>query len=152
MSEKIAIQFNRLPILLGYTGCAILIVIGIFPIDDGTYTIVFRTPPGVYFIYALCAVGVAILIWRFPIFVMALAGIPAIAYDGRTVLFRGWNNISIDRAQFVGASFYNRTNRAIIVELNTVRPPIVIDLRYLSRPQDVLPLLERLTGRNIEAG
>ena len=51
-----------------------------------------QRPPGVFVIYALVAGFVLVLIWKLPTLVRALARIPAVEFDGETLLIRGWED------------------------------------------------------------
>ncbi|GAA0615195.1 hypothetical protein GCM10009422_07770 [Brevundimonas kwangchunensis] len=56
-------------------------------------------PPGSYFLYLVGGVLALGLLRELPAFVRAVVRIPAVQFDGRTLLVRGWDNHAFDTVE-----------------------------------------------------
>lgn len=88
-------------VLPRYLGQAGLLVLGLWSPFPTTYFGYLDRMPGILFLYGLAAILAFALFIELPTFVRALFRIPAVEFDGETLLIRGWEdrsfNIATDR-------------------------------------------------------
>lgn len=103
-------------------------------------------------LYPLCLVwGVFawLLIWRLPYVCRAVFGIPALEYDGRTLIIRGWDTHRLSSMDLSGARAAYDEAGAIVLTAPALAKPIIIDLNWVWEGPTIT-LLESAIGREIE--
>jgi hypothetical protein len=142
MSDTFRAYYNRAFFLPRYLGLCGLILLTVFePFDDSTYMKFFLTPPGEYLVYAVTFLLAVEAVRLMPIFFMALFKIPAVEFDGRKLVVKGWFDktfVPIDDK----LSFRDEAGRVLLSSESGVKASIV--LAHIEGPRTLLNFFQNL--------
>jgi hypothetical protein len=147
MGQLAAVHYKAKKVILAYLGLLVMLL-GAFSGGDVTYTRFLTYPPGLYLLYLACAILAWLIVWRLPYFVRAIFRVPALEYDGRKLVVRGWNIYQIASEDLPDTAATFGKSEAIILKAPNLDKPISIDLRFVWETP-AISLIENLTLRQI---
>lgn len=148
MSQDNVAHYRARRLILSYFVLLASLFVAMLFDGDGTYTRSLTHQPGILFLYLCSAVVAWILVWRLPYVLRAIFRIPAVEYDGRKLIVRGWNTHLISSEDLpTTLATYDR-HEAIILKPPVRGKPIKLDFRLVWE-EPATSLIERLTLRPI---
>ena len=141
MTELVRFYYRASNVAVPFIGISALSLFIIWSPFESRYFGFLQHYPGRAVIFAIVGIYVTVLVWLLPTVVRSIARIPAVEFDGRTLLVRGWQDRSFDTVEDdirVEAGVQRISIAA------TGRPRASIPLRHIEGPASLVRFLNSL--------
>ena len=142
MTEAVRFHYRLSWVAGTFLGFSVAAFMAIWNPYESTYLRFLDRYPGRILVLVSAAVVVGVLIYRLPTFVRAVARIPAVQYDGRVLLVRGWEDRTFATNQELDVQV-DEARRKVLVS-GEGEPAAVILLRDIAGPGRLVAFLKRL--------
>jgi hypothetical protein len=111
-----------------------------------TYFSYLRHPPGSFLVYISWGVCAFIFITRTPAFFRAVGRVPAVEFDGRHLLVRGWETVVFDLEADPSITYRVDDGRGRVVITSETGKSAVVPLGQIDGPRSLIRFLEEVTA------